>query len=571
MTSSSPSILQRAAEPRALAGDRQRASFSATARRTRARSTARERRWRAHARARRARSTRQRYAPARRALRRRRHRRGRVARAVAHAFGDWQRQAPRPRAPTRPARGAHDRDPSWTAPGSVQTEIRVGHVGVPRTHPRLLPTRCRQQHPRRRVHEPTQHEPARKARLHLRRAQRLRLAAPAGPFLVQTAVATDVTGRARSRDAERDRRLREGGATEEELSSRATTSPASFRSSCRRRSSSRPVSTISSSTICRSTTSAATATRCSTCSADDVLRARAASAPDRFAVVVVGDAKRRAAARGARPRRRRLHRGRGASADRDMTDAAHKAGPARHAPDPQRPHGRPLDGHVTLPRRHDRRARDDPSLRRLRRAARPRATRRPRTRRSCSSGSTAMPRGGYMLRGPRRTARPTRRGLGGVRAPRARGGDRLVAGTIEYLTAIYTTPGFTDEQIHLYLATRPHRGTVAPDADEFLSTVRCRCRRRSRLIDPARSWTARRSARTSLRRRLRTVARPQAGPDRRSPRLDGPPPIAASRTRLFRLFPSGDGFCPRGDARHTPRVATFASRRRLTVCGRAVH
>ena len=46
------------------------------------------------------------------------------------------------------------------------------------------------------------------------------------------------------------------------------------------------------------------------------------------------------------------------------------------------------------------------------------------------------------------------------------------AGTLEYLGGIWTTPGFTDELIHLFLARDLTPGTVATDADEFLSTVR---------------------------------------------------------------------------------------------------
>ena len=48
------------------------------------------------------------------------------------------------------------------------------------------------------------------------------------------------------------------------------------------------------------------------------------------------------------------------------------------------------------------------------------------------------------------------------------------AGTLEYLSAIWTTPGFTDELIHLFLARGLDPGTVATDADEFLSVVRMR-------------------------------------------------------------------------------------------------
>ena len=48
------------------------------------------------------------------------------------------------------------------------------------------------------------------------------------------------------------------------------------------------------------------------------------------------------------------------------------------------------------------------------------------------------------------------------------------AGKLEYLTGIWTTPGFTDELIHIFLARDLEEGTVATDADEFLSVVRMR-------------------------------------------------------------------------------------------------
>jgi ADP-ribose pyrophosphatase len=46
------------------------------------------------------------------------------------------------------------------------------------------------------------------------------------------------------------------------------------------------------------------------------------------------------------------------------------------------------------------------------------------------------------------------------------------AGALEYLTGIWTTPGFTDELIHLFLARDLSPGKVATDADEFLEVVR---------------------------------------------------------------------------------------------------
>ena len=65
-------------------------------------------------------------------------------------------------------------------PGSVQSEIRVGQVGVDRLPPRLLRAARDEHAVRRRVHEPAQPESAREERLHVRRAQRFRLPSQAG-------------------------------------------------------------------------------------------------------------------------------------------------------------------------------------------------------------------------------------------------------------------------------------------------------------------------------------------------------------------------------------------------------
>ena len=42
------------------------------------------------------------------------------------------------------------------------------------------------------------------------------------------------------------------------------------------------------------------------------------------------------------------------------------------------------------------------------------------------------------------------------------------AGRLERLTTIYTTPGFTDERIHLFLAQGLERGAHRREADEFM-------------------------------------------------------------------------------------------------------
>lgn len=44
----------------------------------------------------------------------------------------------------------------------------------------------------------------------------------------------------------------------------------------------------------------------------------------------------------------------------------------------------------------------------------------------------------------------------------------MVAGRLTRLTSIYTTPGFTDELIHLFLAEDLRPGRIARDVDEFI-------------------------------------------------------------------------------------------------------
>lgn len=48
----------------------------------------------------------------------------------------------------------------------------------------------------------------------------------------------------------------------------------------------------------------------------------------------------------------------------------------------------------------------------------------------------------------------------------------LTARNLQHLTTIYTTPGFTDERIHLFLATGIGEGTRDLDDDEFVHPVR---------------------------------------------------------------------------------------------------
>ena len=53
---------------------------------------------------------------------------------------------------------------------------------------------------------------------------------------------------------------------------------------------------------------------------------------------------------------------------------------------------------------------------------------------------------------------------------------------IEFLLTMFTTPGFTDERIHLFLATGLERGETAHEADEFMTLETMRLSRALQLI-----------------------------------------------------------------------------------------
>lgn len=58
------------------------------------------------------------------------------------------------------------------------------------------------------------------------------------------------------------------------------------------------------------------------------------------------------------------------------------------------------------------------------------------------------------------------------------------AGRLEFLTRFFTTPGFTDEVLHLYRATELGDGSVDRDSDEFLEV---QVHRLSRALEMVRS------------------------------------------------------------------------------------
>jgi ADP-ribose pyrophosphatase len=70
----------------------------------------------------------------------------------------------------------------------------------------------------------------------------------------------------------------------------------------------------------------------------------------------------------------------------------------------------------------------------------------------------------------------------------------VTAGTLKHLTTIWTTPGFTDEAIHLFLATDLRPGTTARERDEFIEVVP---RPLSQVLDGIRSGELR-DAKTAL-------------------------------------------------------------------------
>lgn len=76
--------------------------------------------------------------------------------------------------------------------------------------------------------------------------------------------------------------------------------------------------------------------------------------------------------------------------------------------------------------------------------------------------------GGYMLEVP--AGRPDRPGEDWEVCARRELQEEtgMVAGTMTKLTSIFTTPGFTDEQIHLFLASDLTKGSAKLDEDEFL-------------------------------------------------------------------------------------------------------
>jgi ADP-ribose pyrophosphatase len=79
--------------------------------------------------------------------------------------------------------------------------------------------------------------------------------------------------------------------------------------------------------------------------------------------------------------------------------------------------------------------------------------------------------GGYLLEVP--AGRPDKPGEDWEECARRelREETGMSAGTLTFLTTIFTTPGFTDEQIRLYIARDLTTGDTSFDADEFLEPI----------------------------------------------------------------------------------------------------
>jgi ADP-ribose pyrophosphatase len=82
--------------------------------------------------------------------------------------------------------------------------------------------------------------------------------------------------------------------------------------------------------------------------------------------------------------------------------------------------------------------------------------------------------GGYLLEVP--AGRPDRPGEPWEECARRELEEETghTAGQLTPLTSILTTPGFTDERIHLFLATDLQPGIAARDVDEFIDPVELR-------------------------------------------------------------------------------------------------
>ena len=83
---------------------------------------------------------------------------------------------------------------------------------------------------------------------------------------------------------------------------------------------------------------------------------------------------------------------------------------------------------------------------------------------------------------------------------------------MEFLVTIYTTPGFTDERIHLFMATGLDRGETAHEADEFMTVETVTLSRALQLIKEGEIPDAKTALGDSVRRGISRRPLRQLGP-----------------------------------------------------------
>ena len=134
--------------------------------------------------------------------------RSRCSMLTESAFGGWGTRAGAdartPRVGVAAANRQRTRSAIVDRPGPPQSELRIGHVGVPREHARLPRAADAEHGARRSVRQPHQHEPARGQGLHLRRRGRLRLPPRPGPVRAADQRAVGGYRRRDPRSARRD-------------------------------------------------------------------------------------------------------------------------------------------------------------------------------------------------------------------------------------------------------------------------------------------------------------------------------------------------------------------------------
>jgi ADP-ribose pyrophosphatase len=81
----------------------------------------------------------------------------------------------------------------------------------------------------------------------------------------------------------------------------------------------------------------------------------------------------------------------------------------------------------------------------------------------------------------------------------------MIGGQLEWLTTIYTTPGFTDERIHLYLATGLRDEHAETHENERIEVVQWPLARLDELLDSVKDAQPRIGLLELARRRARSA------------------------------------------------------------------